>query len=448
MSEDSGLLDSIRDQLTKHALPYYSFAINRWNRFQQSSRGDIPKLHLNGRDVVIVVIDCLRADRLSRTGYHRQTTPFLDTIDMHRTAVSAAPWTYAAVPSILSGLFPHNHGAGYVGDYRDRGSDDGEMTSLLDETILLPELFDAAGYETYFSTAIATAELSVRGHLPHCKIAHETPADELVSEFLEWWEQTEGPRFSYLHLGDLHEPLTVPNEKPFGDIPDVDGLRRWRYQQANFGPGFNQYREARKKLYDTALYFVDQQLNRLMSHLPDDALVVITSDHGEEMWDRVELSEQYFAGKRGIYGVGHGHALIPEVLDVPLFMDGVKAADGVVSTVDIAPNILSESGVEDPSSLQFDGQQFSEIMEERVAHAGEIGHGLDQQAVVTDRWMLTRVSESDDYILIDRECGEVTENKGVVESLNKHFPNRGHSGPQQEIDKETQDRLSDLGYIS
>ncbi len=66
------------------------------------------KLDLN---VIILTVDCLRYSNLSFTGYQRETTPFMDSLKTKFRGISAAPWTYPSVPSILTGLYPHNHNA-------------------------------------------------------------------------------------------------------------------------------------------------------------------------------------------------------------------------------------------------------------------------------------------------------------------------------------------------
>src|SRR4030042_5572322 len=70
-------------------------------------------------NVIIIVVDSLRNSNLSCRGHFRQTTPFLDSMESRFTAISAAPWTYSSVASILTGLYPHNHNAVAGGRIKD-----------------------------------------------------------------------------------------------------------------------------------------------------------------------------------------------------------------------------------------------------------------------------------------------------------------------------------------
>src|SRR5436189_4017786 len=69
-------------------------------------------------NVLLVTVDCLRRDRLSAYGYERQTTPFLDSLvddALHCTSAhSASSWTCPSVVSLLTGQYPHRHGAGLI----------------------------------------------------------------------------------------------------------------------------------------------------------------------------------------------------------------------------------------------------------------------------------------------------------------------------------------------
>ena len=88
------------------------------SRFVYESRSTAaPLIKFNeSKNVLIITVDCLRNDRISQTGYHRETTPFIDSLASYTPAIAPAPWTYSSVPSILTGLYPHRHGAAYPDD--------------------------------------------------------------------------------------------------------------------------------------------------------------------------------------------------------------------------------------------------------------------------------------------------------------------------------------------
>ncbi|KUK43559.1 MAG: Sulfatase [Methanothrix harundinacea] len=63
-------------------------------------------------NIVILTVDCLRDSQLLSNKYFRDTTPFIDSLRGSKfIAVSSSCWTYPSVPSILTGLYPHNYGA-------------------------------------------------------------------------------------------------------------------------------------------------------------------------------------------------------------------------------------------------------------------------------------------------------------------------------------------------
>ncbi|WP_436932555.1 sulfatase-like hydrolase/transferase [Halosimplex halobium] len=107
--------------------------------------------------------------------------------------------------------------------------------------------------------------------------------------------------------------------------------------------------------YDSVLREVDESLRSFLSDLDDreGTIVVVTSDHGEEFWEYGQFEREHFEDPRGIAGVGHRHALVPPVLEVPILSDSVSIAqsDGPASTVDIVPTILRELGVDHPDGL-------------------------------------------------------------------------------------------------
>jgi hypothetical protein len=186
---------------------------------------EAPDVNVSDRDVLIVVIDCLRVDHTGLHDYDRDTTPFLNSLPVqYPHTVAAAPWTYSSVSSLLSGQYPHTHGAVPRGEYRN--FDDEIPRKLDDDVHLMSELLGAAGYDTISLTSIGYADIAARGRFADRRYRHDADAATLVDELLEWWQGRDGPRFAYLHLADLHEPLAVPDDQPFGEISEVEGLRR------------------------------------------------------------------------------------------------------------------------------------------------------------------------------------------------------------------------------
>lgn len=97
-------------------------------------------------DVVVIINDLLRAYTMSFVGYDRESTPFLDSYShCFANAISTSPKMSSSMPSILTGLYPHSHGAVLTNEYRN--FDEGiPMTQMSEDVYTLPELLGAKGY--------------------------------------------------------------------------------------------------------------------------------------------------------------------------------------------------------------------------------------------------------------------------------------------------------------
>jgi arylsulfatase A-like enzyme len=432
--------------------------LQNWVQYRKRL-SSVPQYDLERRDVLFLVVDCLRNDHLSRRGYERQTTPFIDTVgDYYPNCISAASWTYSSVPSILSGYYPHTHGAAYDTELRNQGM---EMppASVRDDVYILPELLAKSGYDTYLSTAIATAELPIRGRFETAQVHHRskfnTPASVLVTELLDWWDGADGPRFGYVHFGDLHAHLRRPDVEPFGPIPDVPNIAGWEFTETTEPQAeFELYRDAKVKLYDSLLRDVDSTIQSLFEALErrdelDDTLVVIVGDHGEEFWERAQFERDFFHDPRGIYGTGHGHAMIPEVLEVPCILSGadLQETDEWISTTDIVPTVLTELGLSESEIDHLDGHPLQLPVPDRSVLAEEVAYGYDQQSVFKNDFQLFYSPYESVELLRDVERDELVDDPEMINRLKAHLPEETRTGSATDIDGQTRERLADLGYL-
>lgn len=401
----------------------------------------------NPQNVLILTVDCLRNDHLSRSGYTRETTPFLDSLPEYTPAVAAAPWTFSSVPSILTGCYPHNHGAMYSDDTSRNQDFQNPPHTVNDDVYTLGELLGASGYETWFGTAIGVAALPLAGRFETMVRDYNVSATNLLSTAKDWWNTTTKPKFAYIHLGDLHAPLQMPTDTPFGDIPDIDGIRNWRFEESiTPREDFEAYRDGRQLLYDTVLREVDRAIKQFLIELDDreDTVVIITSDHGEEFWEYRDLERKRFDDPRGIAGVGHGHALVPPVLEVPVLSDSLPISDEeFASSVDIFPSLLSLLDVSDINKQ--DGHMLSETSSRPVI-SQEIAYGPNQISITGKENHLIVIPSRDEKLLLDYETGEVVSNENRMRELQSYLPDRRKVGEQVSISEDMKDHLADLGY--
>ena len=260
------------------------------------------------RKVFFIVLDCLRRDALSLYGNDRCTTPFLDSLVAERSSAIAlrnfygsSSWTYPAVASMLSGLYPHHHGAIYTTP--ERRFNEGQVPNKRrDDVILLPEVFEKLGYSTYFASSNVVAFEAARGGFAH----HYADPPRKASSSLFHWAGRKALRapakrqFFYCHDMTLHEPLTELPE-PFDAFFDssvgklADSGWEFTNGEVDFeDANFRTYAYRRRLHYDRCLRWADTCLELLFdtlrrARLLNECLFVITADHGEEFWDHVEL---------------------------------------------------------------------------------------------------------------------------------------------------------------
>jgi len=344
------------------------------------------------RNVVVIAVDCMRYLNTSLSGYIRDTTPFLKHFGVAYRSISAAPWTYPSVPSILAGLYPHNHGAYIKGTekYLDNLKN---LKGIKPTVITLPEIMYILGYGVYMATAIELSSLHFRRRVPLIRwYPGETRAEKIFKDFVEWVNKQKGrPFFAYLHLGDPHEPLNPPDEywNYFGSVERLKGISTWNYTKPDEWnkDDFWRYRDNRILLYDNVLRYVNDQIESFMGKLEalgilKDTIVVITADHGEEFWEHAAVEAEYFFDTREGTGYGHGHNVFREIVEVPLVIYGIpKLKDReFASSVDIVPTILNELGI--TVNFKMDGVPLQDKEPKgRVTLTEAAGYGYEKKAL-------------------------------------------------------------------
>ena len=308
-----------------------------------STRADLP-------NIVLVSIDTLRADRLSSTGYYRDTTPFLDEMAaagvLFTNAYSQAPSTLATHTSIFTSLFPQKHQV--FGHHR-----------LLEDTRLtLAEHLLDQGYATYASVSSLRfmPEIGINQGFetfePFWGRPKNTRSDRLTDAFHAYAARSSGqPFFAFLHYFDVHAPYNPPEPfltryhdrqpdliEPSETIDFLDNNRLSPLPLEQLS-----YLEA---LYDGGVAFLDDELRRLHTNTAPGngrpTIWIFTSDHGEE------FKEQGY--------LGHSVWMHEEILRVPLIVVGEgllsRRTDALAQSVDLFPTILDLVDLPHPEGLQ------------------------------------------------------------------------------------------------
>ena len=327
--------------------------------------------------VVVVVVDTLRADHLGCYGYDRPTSPHIDGLAAASTrytrAFASSPWTLPSHASLFTGLDPHEHGAQTVlvdGAARER--------PLADETLTLAEALRHEGFATaafVANAALLRPNLGVAQGFDRYYI-EATTGDELVPHAIRWLEKHRDERvFLFLNLMDAHKPYNTTPRPGFLDPPAIEDqgqLLDSLYPLVLPGTAPLPRKELDQVIdqFDTAIAHADEAVGTLLDALRDqgrfdDAVIVLTSDHGEYFGEHHLLE--------------HSKDVYQPALHVPLLVrkpgqTTSAAADTPVGSADTLRELLS--------SLP---QDLSQIIRPRFPTAPQDGLVLAQNLYTRDK---------------------------------------------------------------
>jgi hypothetical protein len=282
-------------------------------------------------NILLITIDTLRPDHLGAYGYHRETSPFIDSLAhkglMFKHAITPIPLTAGSHASILTSLHPLTH------DLTMNGS------KLNDKVQTMAEVLEKNGYYTIGAVAVGlltrkknfsqgfvsfsdhwAKDPALTRHLPTPERTAQSVNESVckqLDDYLANPAHNTKPLFIWVHYFDPHHPYYNKDYIKFKTKPPK-GLPK----------GVNKY--------DKEIRYTDDCLKELYSYLEQKGLTrqlvtCITADHGEQF---------------GEHGYTYGHAdFYSETTVVPLIFHGYgipgkKAIDTYVSTMDIGITLL------------------------------------------------------------------------------------------------------------
>jgi arylsulfatase A-like enzyme len=328
----------------------------------------VPEQRSAGRNLVLVVIDTLRADELGAYGGSRRVTPNLDALAERSVRFaqlhSPAPWTLPSMASLMTGLQPQTHGAGRrfgkeapgglaegFTTLAERLAGEGFYTSGVYKNIYLnPEFGLHQGFDLYASHEVMPLAAGETG------TPREADAQYLVDRAIEELRRIKDRRFFlYVHLFDPHNPYEAPEDWCKSVARRLEpryagqlGCRVDRRPE-NPLPPVADFAWIRA-LYDAEVAYTDHELGRFFSALEteglnDSTVLAVASDHGEEFYGRLDQEQRL----RYDADSDHGHSHYEELLHVPglIAIPGVKpgVVEDPVQTADLFPTLLSALGV-------------------------------------------------------------------------------------------------------
>jgi|GEM_PF-1426782 len=333
-------------------------------------------------NVILLVEDTLRADRLGVGGYQRPTSPQIDALCRRAVVfdecLAQAPWTIPSMGTIFTSLYPTAHGMvsaekglspslETAAEAFQRG---GFFTGAIQTNPnLTPEAGVAQGFDEYLL-------LPMRKPTAEDRSVYERAgtANALVVSWLA--RHADAPFFLYVHYMDTHMPYVPP-------------------------PAFDRFGPDPSSKYDGSLAYFSNELGRLFAVLAakgvlDNTVVVLTSDHGEQFWEHGAAR--------------HGNCLHAEEMHVPLiaWTPGRKGALRVperVGTIDIAPTLLDVAGA--PALASAQGVSLGPALEGQGAHAlpqfGELlaykPVGEFHVSLTRDNWRFIIANPTNDWMI-------------------------------------------------
>ncbi len=340
-------------------------------------------------NVVLIVMDTVRADHMSVYGYERETTPNLKVLAqdsaVYTHAQSAADITLTSHASLFTGMYPSWHGAycqppeaAYGRElsknaptlaqiYRDRGyatlgvaanlylrSDFGLERGFREFHIPrpVPVLADENRYQLR-RTMRRVLNLVIDTSQFDRLYSRGEDINQDFFETLDHHRDANAPFFGFLNYMDAHFPYIPP--APFdrifpgktSTIPQ-DDFENTQIGISAGGPVPANYRAYWLSQYDGGIAYLDAQVGKIVAglkqrNLYDNTMIVVTSDHGESFGER--------------HRVGHGNSPYQNLLHVALLIKYPQSKQRAVvaesvSLIDVAPTILETTGFPIPPSMQ------------------------------------------------------------------------------------------------
>lgn len=351
-------------------------------------------------NVVLVIVDTLRADHLGVYGHPRNTTPNIDRLARRSVvfdrAYAASSWTRSSIASLLSSMWPDEHGI---------------LSESMDERLAasvytLPEILRDNGYTTAGWYTNPHFRFGLEQGLTERNYRPGGSADWVYRGAVSWLHHYDRkkPFFLLLHNIDPHDVYRYHREFPFA--PKDSQFRKvsdW-FPNARFGVGKSCSNpilslpeggiEEMEACYDQEVAYTDHHLGKLLSTLGKlglmkNTVIIITADHGEEFLDHG--------------GLWHGCTLYDELVRIPLIVYIPRIEHRritiPVSSVDLYPTLIDFALPAKLAELQLSGQTLRPSLEGRKqprvpAYMATRFRGPLRQAVVLGRYkMIKRAGE-------------------------------------------------------
>jgi arylsulfatase A-like enzyme len=355
-------------------------------------------------NVLMIIIDALRADHLGCYGYSRNTSPTIDRLGsegaIFLNAIAQWPSSSPSHASIFTSTYPHTHQCFPNGAKLDTNlvtiaellENYGYSTAAF---IANPLISKEANFNQGFNSFYSQNSFDFKNMSPKF-IFHSIGVvrifdkllkrNEITMSCLDWLERNHKEKFFLvLQYLEPHRPYVLHPGFSFQEGEDAK-----IYNDAKQGDKEIENKEVRRKisLYDGEIAYTDYQIKKIMDKLEqleilDNTLIVITADHGENLYDH----QPYF----------HHSDLYESSIKVPLIfyckrrIKPIKIT-GVVESIDVVPTIMEL--LNSPAIKQFGGKSLYHYLSGSgsngtlVGFSEEISRTSRKIGIRTEEWKL------------------------------------------------------------
>ena len=446
----------------------------------------------NGRNLLLLTVDTLRADHLGAYGYGPPTSPAIDQLaesgTLFERAFAPRGLTWPSLASLMTSRYPVQHGV----------RANGVRMSAAETT--LAEILQAKGYD---SAAFVSVNVHDQRWEGFDQVVSVTDT-EIARRGIKWLEDVDDrPFFLWLHFFGPHKPYTPPKEYEKRFSPDYKGPFDGTTLQMNAITLHQKELEAGDLahligLYDGLIARTDDLLKEVLESLEsldlaDETLVVLTSDHGEDLYDH----NKYFYHLSSVYD---SSLHVPLIFRLPGTVPRGMRVGPLVEMIDIAPSIMNLLGFSDAPSFAgtslvpfFEGETldlgpaFSEWRDKILTVRTEGYRYVLNPTGFEPVWMsileLPTLTKQDSYKKMidakifdpkteqffysigelelydmgrntlmtvadpDEYAPQITEFNGLLQDWQRTYGWEFLSGIDEDIDPEVRERLEALGYV-
>lgn len=443
-------------------------------------------------DVLFVILDSMRTDRVSTYGHDRETTPTLDRLAERATvfenAYTPAPWTLPSHCSMFTGRFPSEHGV--TNGFTEAGFGLSAETETLTETLAdrgyrtagfsnNPWVGQLSGLDRGFEEFVewdlelsresgapihgTRDDLYSRGHTllghaarqPLVLLKRRFFTSNLVDRATRWLSHTaddDAPTFTFLNLMEAHSPYYPPRaafEALDLDPPSPIEARRINTELLAYVMGKTDLSEARRRrvmeFYDASLRYQDAKFRELLAHLLDqdrfeETLLVVCADHGKTLgeYDRDGTPPHYL---RNIN------------VNVPLFVKepGQTTGERIAAPFELV-------GLHDVLRNREPGRDHvtgPALVEDHIPHTGTDPEAVTRWRGLADGSRIYLRNETDEEFLIEPDDA-VTTDPAAMGPFRSTLEDRvatldvaatDAAASDTEVTSSTERQLHDLGYL-